>query len=160
MDKIKLKCCNRCKIIQRATNFYNSKKSPDGLQYTCKTCHKEQIYQSYKNNKYQYKLRRALTTDIQRIIALQIYSNSNMKCALCGEDKIDVLTIDHITGGGNQHRKKNHLSGGESFYKWLCKNNFPQGFRVLCRNCNHLEGLRINSNVKYNKWGKINDSKR
>jgi hypothetical protein len=49
----------------------------------------------------------------------------------------EFLTMDHINGGGNQHRKKIK----ESIYRWLYHNNFPSGFRVLCANCNMSYGL-------------------
>lgn len=70
------------------------------------------------------------------------------KCACCGEDRRLFLSIDHIDGGGNSHRKsisgyKNY--GGTSFYMWIVYNNFPLGFQVLCHNCNqgkHLNGGR------------------
>ena len=53
-------------------------------------------------------------------------------CACCGEDHIEFLTVDHINGGGNKHRG----SISQNFYNWLIDNNFPEGFRVLCMNCN------------------------
>jgi hypothetical protein len=63
---------------------------------------------------------------------LSHYSNGSMKCVCCGESIFEFLTIDHINGGGNKHRKS--FSG--SFYEWLKKNGFPQGYQVLCYNCN------------------------
>ncbi len=65
---------------------------------------------------------------------LLYYSNSTMKCACCGESHYEFLTIDHINGEGNKHVKK--LGGMYMFYLWLIKNNFPEGFQVLCYNCN------------------------
>ena len=50
----------------------------------------------------------------------------------------EFLAIDHINGGGNKHRKelKNDKLPG-----WLAKNNFPEGFRILCHNCNMALGF-------------------
>lgn len=62
------------------------------------------------------------------------------KCVCCGETNLKFLTIDHINGGGTKHRKK---IKGEKITTWLCKNNFPKGFQVLCFNCNwgkHING--------------------
>lgn len=53
-------------------------------------------------------------------------------CSCCGETKLPFLTIDHINGGGNKHRREI----GTDLYRWLRINNFPPGFRVLCMNCN------------------------
>jgi hypothetical protein len=57
----------------------------------------------------------------------------------CGETRIQFLCLDHIGGGGNAHRAK--VGGGSSFYRWIVKNGFPVGFRVLCHNCNMAMGF-------------------
>ncbi len=59
-------------------------------------------------------------------------------CAECGVDNFDILTIDHINGGGVQHAKE--LGKGSRIYQWLKRNDYPTGFRVLCRNCNDADG--------------------
>jgi hypothetical protein len=59
-----------------------------------------------------------------------------VKCVCCGENHIEFLCIDHINGGGNEHRRRIKCGGGVSFCWWLKKNNFPEGYRVLCFNCN------------------------
>lgn len=56
-------------------------------------------------------------------------------CGCCGESILAFLAIDHMNGGGTQHRKSEKISGSR-FYSWLKKNNFPDGFQVLCHNCN------------------------
>lgn len=62
-------------------------------------------------------------------------------CACCGEEDADFLTFDHIHGGGNAHRKT--LGGYKTkMARWLNKHNFPDGYRVLCYNCNTAMGLR------------------
>jgi len=76
-----------------------------------------------------------------KYIVLSHYSGKNPKCAHCGITDIDVLSLDHINGGGNQHRKVNPHS-----YRWAIKENFPDGFQVLCFNCNWKK--RINSQVQ------------
>jgi hypothetical protein len=56
-------------------------------------------------------------------------------CKCCSETDYVVLTIDHINGGGNEHARK--IGRGSSLYRWLRRNKNPEGFRVLCSNCNH-----------------------
>lgn len=58
-------------------------------------------------------------------------------CACCGEPQSEFLAIDHIEGGGAQHKKtfKGPLT------RWLYKNGLPDGFRVLCHNCNQSMGV-------------------
>lgn len=57
-------------------------------------------------------------------------------CACCGETEPRFLTIDHINNDGAAHRKtlKNR---GASIFKWLKDNGYPEGFQILCMNCNH-----------------------
>jgi len=63
------------------------------------------------------------------------------KCACCGETSFYFLQIDHISGGGRTHRKQVSWDhGGGPFYRWIVKNNFPDGFRCLCANCNQARG--------------------
>lgn len=66
------------------------------------------------------------------------YSSNPPKCACCGEEHIEFLTMDHINGGGIKHRKE--VKGAYKLCLWLKKNNYPEGFRVLCMNCNHFIG--------------------
>lgn len=79
------------------------------------------------------KYRRGLKQD-----ALNAYGG---KCACCGEDRYEFMAIDHIHGNGNQHRKINKTGSGLQFYRWLKREKYPEGFRVLCHNCNQSFGL-------------------
>lgn len=65
------------------------------------------------------------------------------RCACCGDDHLEFLSIDHINGDGAQHRRQ--MTNGRSrvygnIYGWLKTNGFPPGFRVLCMNCNFSLG--------------------
>lgn len=76
----------------------------------------------------------------RKIRILSHYSTTIIpSCVCCNETRIEFLSIDHINGGGNKQRialKK----AGQDFYKWIEKNNYPNGFRVLCHNCNQAIG--------------------
>lgn len=76
-----------------------------------------------------------------RLEVLKYYSGENPICECCNENHMEFLTIDHINGGGNKHRKSiaKNLSGWQ-FYLWLKRNNYPKGFQVLCMNCNFAKG--------------------
>lgn len=58
------------------------------------------------------------------------------KCACCGETERAFLVIDHIHGGGNEHRKQEKITGANNIGAWLKKHGYPEGFQVLCANCN------------------------
>jgi hypothetical protein len=59
-------------------------------------------------------------------------------CACCREDYIEFLSIDHMEGNGNKHRREDPEA--VKIYRWLKKHAFPKGFRVLCMNCNFALG--------------------
>ena len=63
----------------------------------------------------------------------KVFDYYGRRCECCGENTIEFLTIDHMNGDGHQHREK---IGQSSLYRWLEKNNFPDGYQVLCYNCN------------------------
>jgi hypothetical protein len=54
---------------------------------------------------------------------------------------LDALSIDHINGGG---RKENKKVGqwGNNFYRWLRDHNYPEGYQVLCLNCQWIKRAR------------------
>jgi len=61
------------------------------------------------------------------------------KCACCKEEEITFLTLDHINNDGAAHRIKlfgKRVVGGQRFYSWLKKNDYPADIQVLCFNCN------------------------
>lgn len=56
-------------------------------------------------------------------------------CVCCGEETEAFLTIDHVNGGGNTHRKQGDV------YRDLWRRGWPkEGFRLLCMNCNWARG--------------------
>lgn len=101
----------------------------------------KQYYQNYYhiNGK---KLKEMMRGRIQKIRfeVLEHYSNGKLKCACCGENHIEFLAIDHINGNGNAEKKRLNLKG-HNFLYWLKKNNYPEGYRVLCHNCNQSNGF-------------------
>jgi hypothetical protein len=58
------------------------------------------------------------------------------KCACCGETEKLFLSIDHVNNDGAEHKRSMKLNTGEQLHRWLIRNNFPDGFQVLCMNCN------------------------
>lgn len=70
---------------------------------------------------------------------MEVLTHYGLRCACCGDTTIEFLSLDHIEGGGNKHRKS--IGGGANLYRWIVKNNFPEGFQVLCFNCNLSKGF-------------------
>jgi 5-methylcytosine-specific restriction endonuclease McrA len=69
---------------------------------------------------------------------LEHYGGVPPKCTCCGETTYEFLTIDHINGGGKKHRAE--IGGHSYLIHWLQKNNYPEGFQILCYNCNSAKG--------------------
>src|SRR3989304_5351132 len=97
---------------------------------------------------------------------LHHYSH-DLKCIRCGFSDIRSLSIDHIKGNGNKHRKEIGIGnfygnkhrkeiGIGNFYQWIKKNNFPKGFQVLCFNC---QWIKRDENNEVNKGGYITKRK-
>ena len=78
-----------------------------------------------------------------RMACLVFYSSVIPFCKCCGEKEIKFLSIDHINGGGNKHRKEIGIKDGKggNIYHWIIANNFPEGFQILCHNCNMAKGF-------------------
>lgn len=68
-----------------------------------------------------------------RIEVLTHYGNGKLACVKCGEDSIFCLTLDHIEGGGNKHKKR--IGGAVKLYPLLKRQGYPKGYQTLCMNC-------------------------
>lgn len=81
------------------------------------------------------------TREMHRVKAhrlkLRVISAYGGKCICCEETELAFLNIDHIDGGGCEHRSE--VGSGTRFYYWLQRNGFPEGFQVLCANCNQAK---------------------
>lgn len=87
---------------------------------------------------------------------LSYYSQGKLECAKCGFKDIRALCLDHINNNGAEHRKslgngKKRAVGSCDVYLSLIKKGFPDGFQVLCHNCNQIKEVekRKNKRVKY-----------
>jgi len=106
--------------------------------------HKDTIKKRVSLYKIRHRQQYCDGSDLIKIKLIQHYSSGSMKCAFCEESDMDILTIDHINGGGNAHRRSINKSGsvtGGNFYKHLADNNYPEGYQILCWNCNAKKGI-------------------
>jgi hypothetical protein len=86
--------------------------------FRCDSCHEQHI------------LRGKIYWSQKRLLILDHYG---AKCQCCGLETYEFLDIDHINGGGNQHRQ----NIGRHFSDWIISNNYPSDLQLLCSNCNH-----------------------
>lgn len=119
--------CDRC--LKKTNEYYQHHRKKRRLNGIC-TCGGTITDQQGQcvNCRLNSRIRnRKLKTD-----AMNAYGGC--RCVCCGESEIDFLNIDHIDGGGTQHRKT--IGAGVKFYRWLRNNQYPTGYQVLCANCN------------------------
>lgn len=127
------KRCSKCGETKPLDEFYQDSRSknPDVRISWCKVCHRSH---SRAKQRERTKARKA------RVLAA--YGGC---CSCCGESEPIFLTIHHIEGGGRQHRlalSKSHpksSGGSHTVYRWLEKEGYPEGYAVLCWNCNAAE---------------------
>jgi hypothetical protein len=101
-----------------------------------KTRVKASSHKWHMANRERNNARVAMTHRRERERCLSHYGGA---CACCGEDRYEFLSFDHVDGGGNRHRKQLGSKAGK-ITRWLIKSGFPEGFRVLCHNCNQALG--------------------
>jgi len=121
-----MKRCKTCGDEKPFDEFPRDPSNTDGRKPHCKKCHAR--YMKGRNAAWRRKLR------------LEAIFRYGSRCACCGEDEFEFLAIDHIEGGGNKHRQSGQFHPGIGFLTWLKKNNWPDGYRVLCHNCNSAIG--------------------
>lgn len=83
----------------------------------------------------------------------QVFNHYGSQCSCCGENMFEFLEIDHINNDGSKHRKQINKYGS-TFYGWLIENDFPEGFQVLCKNCNI--GKHRNGGICPHQQDKVN----
>ncbi len=85
-----------------------------------------------------YKDHAAYSKKQAEICKKQIHILYGGKCANidCGDNREEVLTIDHVNNDGYIQRKIHKV--GLQFYKWILKNK-PVDLQLLCYNCNMVK---------------------
>lgn len=145
------KVCYRCKVELPRKQFFTKGMIP---MHYCRTCHAVDVRARYHQDPERARAiaKKSNVKNADKVAArnrsarrewrtkvLQHYGGENPQCACCGEGADEFLSIDHTNGGGNKHRREVGVVGS-AFYRWLIENNFPDGFRVLCHNCNFAKG--------------------
>ena len=115
--------CPRCRNEKTLEKFYKSTK--DGRSPYCKECSKN--YERANQER-----RQRLQNGYYKGNRLKVLLMYGGKCACCGETEPLFLDIDHVEGGGTQHRKTMTPS---TFYRWLLQ-EYRAGIQILCCNCN------------------------
>lgn len=74
--------------------------------------------------------------DALRVVVLSHYGADRQPiCVMCGFRDIRALSLDHLHGNGNTHRR--HIK--KWLYLWLKQQGFPEGYQTLCMNCQMIK---------------------
>ena len=83
----------------------------------------------------------AFNRKAKRKLRREVLNAYGGECTCCGESQYEFLVIDHINNDGNARRKVNSAERGASILYWLRHEGYPEGFQVLCHNCNMAKGF-------------------
>ena len=91
----------------------------------------KRYYLAHKERELQ---RNRLVYEEKKIEVLAHYSGVNFpSCSKCGFSDIRALSIDHI------NRRNGDDKSGNKLYRWLIKEDFPEGYQTLCMNCQFIK---------------------
>jgi hypothetical protein len=112
---------------------------PADLQVLCANCNYAKELVRRRQN---LKPKNAALREYRKFKRSRVIQHYGGKCIHCGCEDHDLLCFDHVHGGGSKHRKeiKTHR-----LYEWLEKNSYPEGFQLLCFNCNLKKYVAIES---------------
>lgn len=125
--------------LRKEGRCYHCGRKPVPGHGRCARCLK--YHRTYARNRDPATIRK-YNQELGRKLKNEVYAAyGGYRCACCGITDPEFLAVDHIDGGGNEHRKTVGGTGtGVYLYRWLKKNGFPPGFRILCHNCNWAYG--------------------
>ncbi len=139
-----MKTCSKCKIEKHDILFYTKRRS-----LICKMCSRASALDRYhRSDKTKVKelMLKWRSNNRDRIRELEKIKRQRWKekvlnhysrvCVCCGEKDTRFLSVDHINGGGLKHRRESKIS---CMWRWLIDNEFPEGFQILCHNCNQAK---------------------
>lgn len=103
----------------------------------------QRVCQYAKDNRLQHNARGTKAKNKLKLEVFSVYSCGDFKCKHCDETETGVLTVDHVNGDGAEHRREIGLTAscGSNFYRWLKRNNYPEGFQILCYNCQYRKRM-------------------
>lgn len=142
------KWCSTCKQFKSLEAFNKNRSEPDGYSHQCRSCkreyylnNKDKTRESNKrwviNNPDKVRLIKRKDREKRRRDVLEYYSGGALVCLRCGYSDYRALSIDHINGGKNKFPP----FAGNSLYVWLKRNSYPEGYQVLCMNCQFIKKL-------------------
>ena len=136
--------CSKCNknLDEKNCGYCSPCKSAYGVEWRRKKLASEPGYRERKNkeaaisrSKHRDKINERQKLE-RRLARVQVLEHYGSVCVCCGVTDFEFLAIDHVNGGGRQHYKQ-----VGDLVRWILKNDYPEGFRILCHNCNQALGF-------------------
>lgn len=138
-----MKLCSKCGLEKdEEEGFHKNAYQKYGYANWCKSCTSDYGKQWKINNPDKEEARRAASRRQREECKQKVLDHYGPKCSCCGESNPLFLTVEHLNGGGRKHRRS---MGTQTINVWLVNNGLPEGFTILCYNCNC--GKRVNGGV-------------
>lgn len=151
MCRVSVKECTKCGEVKSLSDFHKAKNCKDGHQSRCKSCANKNALANYHENREarltnkranaaKHRTRNSKAQRERQIRyrqqVMEHYCDGEPYCKGCGVMNIEVLTIDHIDENGAKHRKQ---EPAQRCFGWWIRNGFPEGYQILCWNCNNAK---------------------
>lgn len=135
-----MKTCRACGLEKLLIEFY-----PPSSRKVCRRCKNSRTVDTSRA------YRGTLKEQVLRYYSPQLIC----ACSACPYPSpgIKFLSLDHIEGRGDHDREIRR-----KLYQWVKNNNFPDGFQVLCYNCNLAK--RGDNTCPHNAIAPLEDSER
>ena len=148
-----IKRCPQCRKNKSIRGFYKDKRHTDGLTSQCRQCRKE-YYQRPTMIAHRKKQQHERCQFLRSAAFAKL--TSCPRCVICGCIEDRMLTIDHVGGGGAQHRKETGSRSTVVFYRLVVSDvNAKFKYRILCGGCNFYLPLYGNNEQELKKAIKL-----
>ena len=147
-DTDEKRCCS-CGEQKALSEFRKNASRKDGLHNACRSCERSRT--SYKARPEACRRRFARRHLRDREAAFAHYGNV---CAWCGEADSSKLQIDHLHDDGARHRAENPTAR-KVLGTFLRREGHPEGFQVLCADCNRAKGVIAQARAYLARKGRV-----
>lgn len=137
-----MKRCQSCKTLKMVSAF-KVDHVRGGYYPVCKKC---SLWRKQRSRHRGFTVLRYGQVQHKELV-FNHYCKGDVRCIRCGFRDVRALSIDHVNDDGAEHRRTDPTA--LRIYVWLVKHKYPDGFQVLCMNCQwiKLHEMRKSGNV-------------
>lgn len=143
MKRVVCRVCGKTKPVTEFDLRSDTKK----VSSECKECRRERVrVRARVWGRANPERARERAAQWRAALKQEVWAAYGNACTCCGETEIVFLALDHVDGGGAEHRRRlrgqegwsPRDSRGSSSQFWYAvkKAGFPSEYQLLCHNCN------------------------